>query len=197
MVNFPHSTFTWKSRPIAADPHYKRTGFVGTPGQVHHVRFNLEARCEIRESIGGKKWECFLGAPCRTEYTIAERNLFQVPSNEWRIAVSRDSEVSSGNGSMATAAFIKSGEPDGQSTGGLRQKEDFLMGLSESFCSSAKARFMLVIESPRLEPSAIYTGITLARAHFACCINLALCPQPIGRREVHRWQKSRGWPPCG
>ena len=94
MVNFPRSTFTWKSLPIAADLHYKRTGFVGTPGQVHHVRFNFEARCEIRESIGGKKWECFLGAPCRTEYTIAERNLFQVPSNEWRIAISRDSEVS-------------------------------------------------------------------------------------------------------
>jgi len=94
MVNFPRSTFTWKSFPIAADPHYMRTGFVGTPGQVHHVRFNFEARCEITDSAGEEKWECFLGAPCRTEYTIAERNLFQVPSNEWRIAVSRDSEVS-------------------------------------------------------------------------------------------------------
>ena len=93
MINFPRSTFTWKSHPFIIDPHYKRTGFVGEPGQVHHVRFNLEARCEIREDGDGRGWECFLGAPCRTEYTIAERNLFQVPSDEWRIAISRNAEV--------------------------------------------------------------------------------------------------------
>ena len=33
--------------------------------------------------------EMFVGAPCRSEYTIARRNLFQVPSGEFRLAFSR------------------------------------------------------------------------------------------------------------
>ena len=37
--------------------------------------------------------ELFLGAPCRSEYTITSRNLIQVPSGEWRIAFSRESGV--------------------------------------------------------------------------------------------------------
>jgi len=32
-----------------------------------------------------------MGAPCRSEYTIASENLFQVPSGEWRMAFSRSS----------------------------------------------------------------------------------------------------------
>ena len=95
MIDFPRSTFTWKSRPWTPDPHYKWAGgFVGTPGQVYHVRFNLEARCEIRDEARGQMTKLFVGAPCRTEYTIAKRNLFQVPSSEWRMAFSRTSRLS-------------------------------------------------------------------------------------------------------
>ncbi|MFH1574179.1 MAG: hypothetical protein ABIG68_09355 [Acidobacteriota bacterium] len=90
MINFPCSTFTWKARPARPDPHYRYTGgFVGTPGQVYHVRFNLEARCEVRDQASDHAVEMFAGAPCRSEYTIADRNLFQVPSSEWRLAFSR------------------------------------------------------------------------------------------------------------
>ena len=84
MINFPRSTFTWEAHPYQPDPYYKWTGgFVGINGQVYHVRFNLEAQCAITEEATGKTTELFLGAPCRSEYTIARRNLFQVPSGEW------------------------------------------------------------------------------------------------------------------
>ena len=96
MINFIGSTFTWKSHPWTPDPHYKWAGgFVGETGQIYQVRFNLEGRCHIRDlSAAGEGTELFLGAPCRSEYTIAKRNLFQVPSAEWRLAFSRDREVS-------------------------------------------------------------------------------------------------------
>ena len=95
MIDFFRSTFTWKSHPWAPDPYYKWAGgFVGETGQVYHVRFNLEARCLVRDPAeGGDGTELFLGAPCRTEYTIANRNLFQVPNNEWRMAFSREREI--------------------------------------------------------------------------------------------------------
>jgi hypothetical protein len=64
-------------------------GFVGQPGQTYQVRFNLEASCTIRDAATGQATELFLGAPCRTEYTIATRNLFQVPSGEFRMPFSR------------------------------------------------------------------------------------------------------------
>ena len=89
MIDFPASTFTWKSHPWKADDHYRYTGgFVGLEGQVYRVRFNIESRCAIRSSSG--ETEMFLGAPCRSEYTIASTNLFQIPSDEWRMAFSRD-----------------------------------------------------------------------------------------------------------
>lgn len=89
MLNFPRSTFTWKSHPWYPDPYYRYTGgFVGQPGQFYHVRFNLEARCTITDDATGHMTELFLGAPCRTEYTIATRNLFQVPSAEFRMPFS-------------------------------------------------------------------------------------------------------------
>ena len=88
MINFPRSSFTWFSHPWEPDPHYRWTGgFVGEPGQAYHVRFTLEARCVLR--AGGEEAELFLGAPCRSEYTIADENLFQIPSGEWRMAFSR------------------------------------------------------------------------------------------------------------
>ena len=94
MINYPRSTFTWKSHPWTADPYYKWTGgFVGTTGQAYHVRFNLEASCIVRHLASGKEAELFLGAPCRSEYTIASTNLFQVPSAEWRMAFSRTSSL--------------------------------------------------------------------------------------------------------
>lgn len=90
MINFPRSTFTWKSHPWYPDPYYRYTGgFVGQPGQVYHVRFHLEAACTIQDDATGQQTELFLGAPCRTEYTIATRNLFQVPSSEFRMPFSR------------------------------------------------------------------------------------------------------------
>ncbi|MEZ4730421.1 MAG: hypothetical protein R3E79_25120 [Caldilineaceae bacterium] len=90
MINFPRSTFTWKSNPWYPDPYYRYTGgFVGQPGQMYHVRFNLEASCTIQDDATGRRTELFVGAPCRTEYTIATRNLFQVPSAEFRMPFSR------------------------------------------------------------------------------------------------------------
>lgn len=90
MIDFPRSTFTWKSHPHQPDPHYKYAGgYVSRPGQTRHVRFNLEAKCEIQDDATGQVTEMFVGAPCRTEYTIADRNLFMVPSSEFRMAFSR------------------------------------------------------------------------------------------------------------
>ena len=94
MINFPKSTFTWKSKPWQGDPYYRYTGgFVGRPGQTYHVRFNLEALCTIRDDNTNQSTEMFVSAPCRTEYTIATRNLFQVPSSEFRYAFSRRSRL--------------------------------------------------------------------------------------------------------
>lgn len=94
MIDFSRSTFTWKSFPWAPDPYYKYAGgYVGEPGAVHHVRFNLEAQCRIRDEASGNVMEIFVGAPCRAEYTIVARNLFQIPSNEFRMAFSHTHQV--------------------------------------------------------------------------------------------------------
>jgi hypothetical protein len=95
MINFFGSHFTWESAPWTPDPYYTWAGgFVGKLGQIYHVRFNLEGRCLIRDPTGDSEGaEVFLGAPCRSEYTIAERNLFQVPSTEWRMAFNRERSV--------------------------------------------------------------------------------------------------------
>jgi len=90
MIAFHHSSFHWKAWPRSPDPHYRFSGgFVGKTGQVYQVRFHLEAACTVTDSSSGNTTEFFLGAPCRTEYTIAGRNLFQVPSDEFRMAFSR------------------------------------------------------------------------------------------------------------
>jgi len=92
MIDFPRSTFAWKARPFQPDPYYRWAGgFVGTAGQVYQVRFNLEAACQVRDEASGYVAELFLGAPCHSEYTIAARNLFQVPSAEFRLVCSRQS----------------------------------------------------------------------------------------------------------
>lgn len=90
MIAFHRSSFHWKSWPWKPDPVYKYTGgFVGVPGQTYQVRFHLEAACTVEDLETGHKTDLYLGAPCRTEYTIAHRNLFQIPSDEWRMAFSR------------------------------------------------------------------------------------------------------------
>jgi len=90
MIHFPRSTFLWHSHPWQPDPYYRYPcGFVAKPGQAYHVRFNLEAACTIHDPATGQTTELFLGAPCRIEYTIADRNLFQIPSAEFRMPFSR------------------------------------------------------------------------------------------------------------
>ena len=92
MINFFRSAFTSKEHPWRPDPTYKwKGGFVGEPGEVYHVRSNLESRCRVVEDATGTSAEFFLGSPCRSEYTIARRNLFQVPSSEYRMVFSRKS----------------------------------------------------------------------------------------------------------
>lgn len=94
MINFSRSTFTWNTPPWVRDAHYRYPGgFVGKPGQVYQVRFNLQACCTVQDEASGQVAELFVGAPCRTEYTIASRNLFQIPSGEWRMAFSRESRL--------------------------------------------------------------------------------------------------------
>lgn len=94
MINYTRSSGAWKSYPHTAHPYYKYSGgFVGEVGQIYHVRFNLQASFTIDDEDGKRQAEVFLGAPCRSEYTIASRNLFQIPSGEWRMAFSRELNV--------------------------------------------------------------------------------------------------------
>lgn len=94
MIAFHRSSFHWRAWPWKPDPVYKYTGgFVGVPGQAYQVRFHLEAACAVEDLETGRKTEMYLGAPCRTEYTIARRNLFQIPSDEWRMAFSRSLSI--------------------------------------------------------------------------------------------------------
>jgi hypothetical protein len=91
LINYPASTFTWKGFPFSADPYYKYPGgFVGKAGQLYHVRLNLVSKCEILNDATGDVTELFMSSPCRSEYTIASRNLFQVPGAEFRYAFSRE-----------------------------------------------------------------------------------------------------------
>ena len=109
MIDFSRSTFTWHNHPWTPDPYYRYAGgFVGESGQVYHVRFGLEASCEIRDEASGHVTKMFVGAPCRSEYTIATRNMFQIPSGEWRMAFSDESQLS--------IARRPSNEPEAAST---------------------------------------------------------------------------------
>ena len=114
MIDFSRSTFTWHSHPWAPDPYYRYAGgFVGQQGQAYHVRFGLEASCEIQDEVSGHITKMFVGAPCRSEYTIASRNMFQVPSGEWRMAFSDESQLS--------IAKRPSDEPEAASTSKLSE----------------------------------------------------------------------------
>ena len=91
VINFPASSFTWKAQPRQPHPYYLYDGgFVGEPGAVYHVRFSIESKCDVRDDATGRVSELFVGHPCRSEYTIADRNLLTVPSTEFRLAFSRE-----------------------------------------------------------------------------------------------------------
>ena len=68
-------------------------GFVGSLGEKYHVRFNTQSSFIILDEKSKKYDEVFLGSPCRSEYTIAKDNLFQVPSNEFRMALTNKNKV--------------------------------------------------------------------------------------------------------
>ena len=94
MIDFPRSFFTWKTFPRQDDPYYKYAGgFIGKEGDVRHVRFNLESSCVISDENGSVLAELFVGAPCRTEYTIPRQGFFQIPSSEFRMAFSRSHQI--------------------------------------------------------------------------------------------------------
>lgn len=92
MIAFNRSSFLWKSHPWEEHPYYKYNGgFVGKYGQAYQVRFHLEASCMIIDN--DVNTTVYLGAPCRTEFTIAREDLFQVPSGEWRMAFTDDMHI--------------------------------------------------------------------------------------------------------
>ena len=94
MIDFRRSHFTWKSPPHRHDPDYKYPGgFVGSSGDSYHVRIGYEAVCVIRHDTTDSPFEIFLLQPCLAEYTIGERNLFQVPSQEFRVAFTHRSQI--------------------------------------------------------------------------------------------------------
>ena len=98
MINFQASMLTWKNAIHPRDTYYKYDGgFVGTPGDIYHVRFNTQSSCVVRDRSNGTDTEIFLGSPCRAEYTIAYNNLFQVPSNEFRMAFSKKNKIKISN----------------------------------------------------------------------------------------------------
>lgn len=94
MIDFPRSFFTWQTFPVQKDPYYKYAGgFIGKEGDVRHVRFNIESSCVISDGHGDALAELFVGAPCRTEYTIPHQGFFQRPSSEFRMAFSRSHRI--------------------------------------------------------------------------------------------------------
>ena len=98
MINFQASMLTWENKIYHRDSYYKYDGgFVGSPGDIYHVRFNTQSSCVVRDPTNGADTEIFLGSPCRAEYTIAYTKLFQVPSNEFRMAFSRQNEIKISN----------------------------------------------------------------------------------------------------
>ena len=90
MIDFARSHFTWDHLPHRPDPFFRYPGgFVGAPGDAYHVRIGYDAVCTIQGEPDMPPLEIFLLQPCLAEYTIADRNLFQVPSQEFRVALSR------------------------------------------------------------------------------------------------------------
>ncbi len=94
MISFGRSHFCQVGAPSEPDPFYKYPGgFVGSYGDAYHVRIGYDAVCTIGSDTLASPVEIFLLQPCLAEYTIAERNLFQVPSQEFRVAFSRTHRI--------------------------------------------------------------------------------------------------------
>ena len=196
MINFPHSTFTWKAPAWTPDPFYKYAGgFVGRPGQAYHVRFNLEAKCEVRDETSGHVAELFLGAPCRTEYTIASRNLFQVPSSEFRMPFSRRSRLNIAKG--------PSGEKEKVSARQLSEKyQDYKIDIREyadpTELTDARQIVTATLENDLLNARSTYRdserGLAISVEYPVNLINLSeadgefqVCTGPLLLPDLDTW----------
>ena len=89
MIDFNRSFITWTIDWAEPDPvHAFPGGFVGEPVEVTTSRLQIDAGCEIVDEARGAACTVYLTAPCRSEFIIADDNLFQVPNGEFRAAVS-------------------------------------------------------------------------------------------------------------
>jgi len=89
MIDFNRSFITWTIEWAEPDPVYAYAGgFVGEPGESTTSRLQIDAGCEIVDDARGTACTIYLTAPCRSEFIIADDNLFQVPNGEFRAAVS-------------------------------------------------------------------------------------------------------------
>ncbi len=89
MIDFNRSFVTWTIDWAEPDPVYAYPGgFVGEPGEATTSRIQIDAACEIVDEARGTACTIYLTAPCRSEFIIADDNLFQVPNGEFRAAVS-------------------------------------------------------------------------------------------------------------
>ena len=89
MIDFNRSFITWTIEWAEPDPVYAYPGgFVGEPGEATTSRVQIDAGCEIVDEARGTACTIYLTAPCRSEFIIADDNLFQVPNGEFRAAVS-------------------------------------------------------------------------------------------------------------
>ncbi len=89
MIDFNRSFITWTIEWAEPDPVYAYPGgFVGEPGEATTSRLQIDAGCEIVDEARGTACTIYLTAPCRSEFIIADDNLFQVPNGEFRAAVS-------------------------------------------------------------------------------------------------------------
>ena len=82
MIDFSRSTFTWHTHPWTPDPYYRYAGgFVGEPGQVYHVRFGLEASCEIRDEASGHVLQkCLWGHRVGANTRLRPETCFRFPA---------------------------------------------------------------------------------------------------------------------
>lgn len=89
MIDFDRSFVTWTIEWAEPDPVYAFPGgFVGEPGEATTSRVQIDACFEIVDQARGTACTIYLTAPCRSEFIIADDNLFQVPNGEFRAAVS-------------------------------------------------------------------------------------------------------------
>ncbi len=94
MLDFERSFFGRTSKPYIPDPDYVHDGgMVQGGGSIRDTRKTYESKCDITNLDTGHVKELFLFQPCRAEYTIAKRDLFQLPSREYRVVHSRTHNI--------------------------------------------------------------------------------------------------------